>query len=61
MEWQPIETAPEGKTMFVAISIRKDYISDPWCVWYENGDFIRWPHKFNPTHWMPLPSPPEAG
>lgn len=21
-------------------------------------DFVRWPHSFSPTHWMPLPEPP---
>lgn len=55
--WEPIEEAPVGKTMFVAISIRDEYVSDPWCVWQDKkGYFVRWPHKFSPTHWMPLPS-----
>jgi hypothetical protein len=59
-EWQPIETAPKEytKEMFVVIAIGANggkYNTDPYCVWYDDGDFIRWPHSFKPTHWMPLP------
>lgn len=66
-EWQSIETAPEGRTMFVvrAFEVRnghtggRPYTSDPWCVWQdEPGKFARWPHNFAPTHWAPLPPPP---
>ena len=64
--WQPIETAPrDSKTMFVVIGISVDvgnafpYTTDPWCVWRTlEGRFERWPHKFQPTHWMPLPKAP---
>ena len=59
MGWRPIVEAPIGKNMFVAISITDQYISDPWCVWQQrDGDYSRWPHKFKPTHFMPLPQPP---
>lgn len=67
MKWQPIETAPNGenKTMFVvkAFNVKTnglEYTSDPWCVWRnKDGSFARWPHNFEPTHWMPLPDAPE--
>jgi hypothetical protein len=71
-KWQPIETAPKfpDRTMFVvrafsvqpsAFSDSRVYTSDPWCVWRErDGGFARWPHVFQPTHWMPLPAPPDA-
>lgn len=66
-QWRPIETAPIGKTMFVAIGVTngndftagRPYTTDPWCVWQmHKGTFKRWPHAFDPTHWMPLPEPP---
>lgn len=72
MEWLPIETAPEGhvrpREMFVvrAFGVQPPgtksvtYTSDPWCTWRTlDGGFARWPHPFEPTHWMPLPLPPE--
>ena len=68
--WQPIETAPtKGREMFVVrgFNVRNGftggnpYTTDPWCVWPdENGGFVRWPHHFPPTHWMPLPAPPSS-
>jgi len=71
MNWQPIETAPVGRKMFVVCAFnavvdrmsphRRLYTSDPYCVWQDSrGMFSRWPHHFSPTHWMPLPEPPEA-
>jgi hypothetical protein len=65
-KWQPIETAPKDKQMFVVIAFDvpflgtgKNYTTDAYCVWAETGGkFSRWPHKFPPTHWTPLPSPP---
>ena len=67
--WQPIETAPmEGRRMFVVKAFgvifndgKLPYTSDPYCVWRGNGGvFERWPHRFSPTHWMPLPDLPGA-
>ena len=62
--WQPIETAPKETTqMFVVVAFgakvgATPYNSDPWCVWHQRGEFVRWPHKFSPTHWMQLPEAP---
>lgn len=67
MTWQPIETAPIGTAMFIVrgfsvdVSDRiRNYTTDPYGVWQPVlGRFERWPHPFAPTHWMPLPPPPE--
>ena len=62
MEWQPIETAPKDGTdiltyaKFGGISVR---------YWGEGDDEgMAWQPRIRgcfPTHWMPLPNPPEAG
>lgn len=64
-EWHPIETAPSSRrVMFVVRAFNAElkpgtlYTSDPYCVWSENGKFVRWPHEFEPTHWTPLPEAP---
>lgn len=34
----------------------REYITDPWCGWLtDDGTFARWPHKFEPTHFIELP------
>jgi len=64
--WLPIETAPAVRLpfkMFVVIAMgvkvtesSPPYTSDPYCVWKDpEGSFARWPHPFEPTHWLPLP------
>lgn len=64
MFWNKIDSAPtSSRKMFVVIA--KDvvpfkgsttkYTSDPYCVWFDNGKFVRWPHEFQPTHWALLP------
>lgn len=65
--WRPIEEAPKCKAMFVAIAIDaklptgQKYTSDPWVVWTDGTGFARWPHDFQPTHFMPLPCPRATG
>lgn len=76
MKWQPIETAPKDGSVFLAWfpwyggNVEK-------CRWdtqrfakrpnpYFAPDSERWlgvrPARENqPTHWMPLPDPPNAG
>lgn len=69
MEWQPIETAPKDGT---AILIWDTYVHDLSMPvvgsWVENTDYggeFEWEHwksggvLYNPTHWMPLPTPPK--
>lgn len=63
-DWQPIETAPRDGTIILAY--------DPAC--HPDVYTVRFEHEHwaiadaeafstltNPTHWMPLPSPPEIG
>lgn len=67
-QWLPISTAPKTRTpysMFVVIAMDVTvgaairYTTDPYCVWplgFQTGEYVRWPHSFPPTHWMPLPN-----
>jgi hypothetical protein len=69
-DWQPIETAPKDGTLVWAYASRFDdangrqgmasflRTSQGFGVWH-------WRHGrnyggSNPTHWMPLPEPPET-
>ncbi|QEL18756.1 hypothetical protein PX52LOC_05793 [Limnoglobus roseus] len=63
--WQPIETAPKDGTEVLLLShpaamLPPDYAVAYWDevdeVWYWNK-----PKRFLcPTHWMPLPAPPQT-
>lgn len=68
-EWQPIETAPKDGTEIIlcdSLSYAGYWENDPnyWqeIGWQEadsrQGHFIS-RHPQSPTHWMPLPEPPE--
>lgn len=70
-EWQPIETAPKDGTEVLLF-----FVSDvPWqasskgiCIgfWGDDGSNAWYAFESdsnalgNPTHWMPLPPPPEG-
>lgn len=64
MKWFPIsELDIQDRKIFVAIAIDVypqngsfAYTSDPYCVWKDTGKFIRWPHNFEPTHFVYLPN-----
>lgn len=67
-EWKPIETAPKDGTPFLCF--RPDALGHGFSdqsgidvLWWENGD---WTYDGDgrvtvdpPTHWMPLPAPPQ--
>jgi hypothetical protein len=65
-EWQQIETAPKDGTAFLAYWLRRypdgtryEAITPYVVAFYERGRF--WPYYLEddqPTHWMPLPEPP---
>lgn len=71
--WQPIDTAPKDGTRVLlcdaCFAYPKAY---PQCVaqgfWLETGHWGYWADRisdfqlvwFAPTHWMPLPEPPNA-
>lgn len=69
--WMPVETAPKDK--FVLLCGPSGYTTTPlvfttgiMCSNYHagrwidhaNDDLVDW--GFEPTHWMPLPAPPES-
>jgi hypothetical protein len=60
MTWQPIETAPkDGKDVLLTVDglVRLGFWDVP-----RGGVWSLWPgrDRFNPTHWMSLPAPPES-
>ena len=71
-EWQPIETAPNNKSILVYARWDWDGMDRPSdeyeavVAWSEGGSF--WSETNNPytdkaykpTHWMPLPKPPKG-
>ena len=67
-QWQPVETAPEGKAVLVFIPghepimavgrmeqwvTRKVWVIDESFGFNEDGEIT------DITHWMPLPEPPQ--
>lgn len=68
-EWQPIETAPKDGSRILGWAKSKNGSDDLRLVifWDQTSpEGARWIVAFNafwhfePTHWMPLPEPPEV-
>jgi hypothetical protein len=66
-EWQPIETAPKDGTKFLgAYSGVNDVYAAYWFADVDSiygGYFVKdgTIQVVKPTHWMPLPQPPQEG
>lgn len=60
MTWQPIESAPKGKRILVYGNggLQFGYL-DNLGNWRSDGERKRI-RCVAPTHWMPLPNPPDA-
>jgi len=58
--WQPIATAPQG-AMILLCSMEAEHARD-WCYvdWIVEGKPCSGVRRATPTHWMPLPAPPES-
>jgi hypothetical protein len=63
--WQPMETAPKRRGEMRTFLLIGRYPgdrgwSDIYAGWWDDHErkWMRWPHAFPPTHWMPAPSPP---
>ena len=74
-QWQPIETAPKDGTYFLMGNAGGAFVGhykshaesgyrfdSPWrCVMLNCWHMSEETRYAGPTHWMPLPPPPEAG
>jgi len=75
VEWRPIETAPKDGTDVVIYAPNCGVLVAYWSdsIWAsvnnpvrgQGGGWVQEVHRsdtcvFSPTHWMPLPSPPET-
>jgi hypothetical protein len=69
-QWQSIDTAPKGKVVLLwgPTDISDNGTITNWKMetgywirdgWIWDGRSLR-PYDVKPTHWMPLPEPPET-
>ena len=57
MTWQPIETAPkDGEHILLGIHLERLVYAQ--SSFWLSGKWAGWDYR-KPTHWMPLPNPPE--
>jgi len=63
-EWRPIETAPRDTLFLGWLLLADGWFAGPGIGWIGvAGRWIRADHPRDtrhPTHWMPMPAPPEA-
>lgn len=64
-EWQPIETAPKDGSRILLLR-RQQIVCGYWRrnwgepYWAHDAHVVDDARWFPPTHWMPLPDPPDA-
>ena len=58
-EWQPIETAPKDRSLFLVWAPGRDGLGPMFslCAWHPDAGFCI-DELREPTHWMPLPPSP---
>ena len=61
MDWQPIETAPRDGIAIIGAWQCLNKTWDMNMVQFYDGNWFNYYYDgaHNPTHWMPLPNPPE--
>lgn len=64
MKWHPIETAPKDGARILILDEHKRvctcrFMRGDWLDGWENETFDMTVTMEHPTHWMPLPQPPE--
>lgn len=63
--WQPIETCPrDGREVLLAAKppnhLWWKYGVGGYTAWKHAAILFDWNYAFPPTHWMPLPPPPNS-
>jgi len=58
-EWQPIETAPKVEGGLI-LAYCSDFDQIEVLARLSGHWWLDWLLRRNPTHWMPLPAPPQA-
>lgn len=64
MQWQPMETAPKDGTIVLGYDRKAKKWNVKFMTYHTTMTGGYWRNEvvtgvFNPTHWMPLPKPPE--
>ena len=65
-EWQSIETAPKDGTNVVLYfanskgGVIASMVNGAWRLSANGTGFALDTERYEPTHWMPLPDPPEV-
>ena len=61
-KWRPIETAPKDESSILVYARHGFYVAFWFEGWLAVDDNKHGPYPLrgpSPTHWMPLPAPPE--
>ncbi len=65
-EWQPIETAPKGRTAVLGFWLGKPVNGRNYAImrrtrtgWVSYAEPLNLDYDVTPSHWMKLPDPPK--